>query len=107
VTGTSLWPEAHWLIQVFFLGVLVLVVYYIVSTLRSRSRHGTYDLGDEPNLCPSCHQVVKEDFRVCPRCGQSLRKDCPHCGRSVQLTWDVCPYCEQSLSCGCDPKGAK
>lgn len=102
MTDTFLWKFLlHPVVQIGVLAVLVLVVYYIVTTLRYRARREMRELGVEPNLCPKCHKPIGEEFRVCPQCGEALRKDCPYCARQVQVTWAICPYCEKDLASPC------
>jgi hypothetical protein len=47
--------------------------------------------------CPTCGQVVGDDYDYCPWCSADLRADqCGSCGRDLQFGWQVCPRCAAS-----------
>jgi type IV pilus assembly protein PilB len=51
-------------------------------------------------LCPSCKNVIEEDFLKCPYCQKNLRNLCPGCNIEVQDSWDSCPKCGTNLQHG-------
>ena len=44
-------------------------------------------------VCPSCLELVREDFLFCPNCGLNIRKECPSCHRALEIVWTQCPFC--------------
>ena len=48
-------------------------------------------------LCPSCKNVIEDDFLKCPYCQTELRSLCPGCHIEVQDNWDACPKCGTNL----------
>ncbi len=44
-------------------------------------------------VCPSCFELVREDFLFCPSCGSNIRKECPSCHRALEIIWNQCPFC--------------
>lgn len=44
-------------------------------------------------LCPSCKDLVREDFLFCPSCGLVLKRECPSCQKALEIAWTQCPYC--------------
>ncbi|MBW3606153.1 MAG: Flp pilus assembly complex ATPase component TadA [Actinobacteria bacterium] len=44
--------------------------------------------------CPTCGQLVDDEYDYCPWCAADLRSDeCRSCGRELQFGWQVCPRC--------------
>lgn len=44
-------------------------------------------------LCPSCRDLVREDFLFCPTCGLALKRECSSCQKALDIVWTQCPYC--------------
>ncbi len=44
--------------------------------------------------CPTCGQLVDDDYDYCPWCTADLRADkCRSCGKELQIGWHACPRC--------------
>ncbi len=48
-------------------------------------------------LCPSCRNVIDDEFLKCPFCQSDLRTLCPGCHIEVQDNWSACPKCGTNL----------
>ena len=70
----------------------------------TKARHGVTSLVEvlrvtpsdvqTDGACPTCGQVVGDDYDYCPWCSADLRADqCGSCGRELQYGWQVCPRC--------------
>lgn len=44
-------------------------------------------------VCPSCSELVREEFMFCPNCGITLKRQCPGCQRALEVVWTQCPFC--------------
>lgn len=51
----------------------------------------------QEKLCPTCRNVVGEEFLKCPFCQCELRQVCGNCQRPVSDGWLSCPACGQML----------
>lgn len=75
------------------------------SLMLVRDGHTTLDevirvtLTDEgaDKLCPSCKNVIEDEYLKCPYCQVELRNLCPGCHTEVQDNWDACPKCGTNL----------
>jgi hypothetical protein len=44
-------------------------------------------------ICPSCSDLVREEFLFCANCGCQVKKECFACKRVLEIVWNQCPYC--------------
>jgi type IV pilus assembly protein PilB len=44
-------------------------------------------------VCPSCRNVLSQDFEYCPGCGSFVGDHCESCRRRLNPEWTFCPSC--------------
>jgi len=96
------WTQAVSVALVLVFNILGLLLYLVVrpqETLneayerRMEAEALIRDMPPPPPSCPTCRQLVKDDFLVCPNCKTTLREACEECERPLELAWAACPYC--------------
>jgi RNA polymerase subunit RPABC4/transcription elongation factor Spt4 len=50
-------------------------------------------MGGAVNVCPACHEKVRDDYLNCPRCKRELKTACSTCKRPIEPDWRICPFC--------------
>lgn len=54
-----------------------------------------------PNMnwkCPTCQNVIRDDFSVCPYCEQTLKAKCKNCQTPIRRDWSHCPTCGKEIT---------
>src|SRR5262245_64959545 len=44
-------------------------------------------------MCPSCNDVLAQEFEYCPSCGEYVGEHCRRCHRRMDPKWAFCPSC--------------
>jgi RNA polymerase subunit RPABC4/transcription elongation factor Spt4 len=44
-------------------------------------------------VCPSCKDVLSQEFEFCPSCGDFVGEHCRSCRRRMSAVWAFCPHC--------------
>jgi type II secretory ATPase GspE/PulE/Tfp pilus assembly ATPase PilB-like protein len=55
-----------------------------------------------PMPCPHCHALVQPNLPVCPYCAAALKQLCQSCGQEVKRDWKICPACSHVIGDGDD-----
>ncbi len=43
--------------------------------------------------CPSCSEILRDDFLFCTNCATAVKRECPGCHRALEISWAQCPFC--------------
>ncbi len=47
--------------------------------------------------CPTCGEIVEDDWEVCPSCDNTLSLGMCVCGQKIKSHWKRCPACQREL----------
>ena len=51
-------------------------------------------------MCPSCNDVLAQEFEFCPSCGEFVGEHCQTCRRRMDTKWSFCPACGEDAKPG-------
>jgi type IV pilus assembly protein PilB len=63
-----------------------------ITTLDEVSRV-VYLANQAGKVCPSCSEVLNQEFEYCSACGDFVGEHCRRCRRRVSASWTFCPHC--------------
>lgn len=102
--GGLLWQLVGVLLVIFLTPILWLPLYLLIRPQysfynepeQSTSYMDSYVTQSEEKVlitCPTCWQIIDEDFNFCPHCEEQLKASCNRCRKMVRKNWRICPYC--------------